>query len=177
MALKGREIILGILAGGPHTGYEINDILQNQLAHFFDGSYGMIYPTLKKLSQDGLVTSQQITQTGKPNKNIFAITPAGQTAFQKAVVMPTDDETFKSDFLMRLYFSQYLSDADIHAFIQEEIQRKEAKMARLTSQLALWQEQGMTPVQKITYDYGVAYYTSTLQVLKEALIQYPATTD
>lgn len=36
MTMKGKEIILGILKDSSHTGYEINDILQERLNHFFD---------------------------------------------------------------------------------------------------------------------------------------------
>ncbi|OYS83127.1 PadR family transcriptional regulator, partial [Limosilactobacillus reuteri] len=42
--MKGRDVILGILRNKPRTGYEINDILQNQISYFYDGTYGMIYP-------------------------------------------------------------------------------------------------------------------------------------
>ncbi|MGO2926966.1 MAG: PadR family transcriptional regulator, partial [Leuconostoc citreum] len=97
MAMKGREIILGILKNGPHTGYEINDILQTRLNHFFDATFGMIYPTLKKLEAEGLVTKQQVTQTDKPNKNIYQITDTGMTVFQKALREPTSDDVLKSD--------------------------------------------------------------------------------
>lgn len=76
--MKGRDVILGILSQSEKTGYEINDILQNRLSYFYDGTYGMIYPTLRKLEQEGLVSKKIIVQTGKPNKNVYSITPAGE---------------------------------------------------------------------------------------------------
>ncbi|MEX0381582.1 PadR family transcriptional regulator [Leuconostoc sp. MS02] len=168
MTMKGREVILGILQESPHTGYEINDILQTRLSHFFDATFGMIYPTLKKLEAEKLVTKQQISQTDRPNKNIYTITAAGQAVFSKAINEPTSDEILKSDFLMHLYFSQDLSTEQVALFFQEEIARKEAKIAALQSQLATWLENGMTEQRKITFDYGIAYYTATLAVLKKA---------
>lgn len=168
MSMKGREVILGILQGGPHTGYEINDILQTRLSHFFDATFGMIYPTLKKLEAEKLVTKQQISQTDRPNKNIYTITKAGQAAFSKAISEPTSDEILKSDFLMHLYFSQDLPTEQVALFFKEEISRKEAKLATLQAQLATWLENSMTDRQQITFDYGIAYYTATLEVLKKA---------
>ncbi|MFR8086181.1 MAG: PadR family transcriptional regulator, partial [Leuconostoc gelidum] len=53
-------------------------------------------------------------------------------------------------------------------FFKEEISRKEAKLATLQAQLATWLENGMTDRQQITFDYGIAYYTATLEVLKKA---------
>jgi len=168
MAMKGREIILGILQSGPHTGYEINEILQTRLDHFFDATFGMIYPTLKKLEAEKLVTKQQVSQTDRPNKNIYTITTAGQAVFSKAINEPTSDEILKSDVLMRLYFSQDFPTEQVSEFLQEEIARKEAKLATLQSQLATWLADGMTDRQKITFDYGIAYYTATLEVLKSS---------
>lgn len=48
--MNGRDVVLGILNGSDRTGYEINDILKTRLSYFYDGTYGMIYPTLRKLN-------------------------------------------------------------------------------------------------------------------------------
>ena len=39
--MQGKDIILGILSRKERSGYEINDILQNQLSYFYDGTYGI----------------------------------------------------------------------------------------------------------------------------------------
>ncbi|MGX6988879.1 PadR family transcriptional regulator [Leuconostoc fallax] len=172
MTMKGKEIILGILKDSSHTGYEINDILQERLNHFFDGTFGMIYPTLKKLEHDGLVTKQQITQHDKPNKNVYAITKQGENVFLEALIKPTTDDVLKSDFLMRMYFSDYLDAQTIKQFIEEEIARKQSKLSKLESQLDGWRKQGMSDTKKITVDYGIAHYSATLQILRKALEEY-----
>lgn len=166
--MKGKEVILGILKSGPHTGYEINDILQTRLNHFFDATFGMIYPTLKKLESEGLVVKQTIVQTDKPNKNIYQITELGSKSFDEALIEPTSDEIFKSDLLMRLYFSAYLPDEEVIKFLDEEIFRKTLQLESLQERLAEWLSDGMTPTQQITFDYGIATYTAALTVLKSA---------
>ncbi|WP_407124701.1 PadR family transcriptional regulator [Weissella paramesenteroides] len=37
----------------------------------------MIYPTLKNLETEGLVTKTKVTQEDKPNKNVFSIIESG----------------------------------------------------------------------------------------------------
>ena len=81
--MKGRDVILGILRNKPRTGYEINDILQNQISYFYDGTYGMIYPTLKKLEKEEKVKKETVIQEDKPNKNIFSITDKGREELRK----------------------------------------------------------------------------------------------
>lgn len=170
--MKGKEVILGILHDRPRTGYEINEIIQSRLAHFFDGTYGMIYPTLKKLEQEGFVIKEQVSQSDKPNKNVYTITKEGIDYFQQAMLKPTADEVFKSDFLMRMYFSEYLDDQQVLMFIKEELKRKRQKLDSLESLQTQWVQSGMTKAQKVTFDYGVAYYQSAIQVLKEALKEF-----
>ena len=84
---------------------------------------------------------------------------------------PTTPEVLKSDFLMRLYFSNQLDSAKIKQFLKEEISRKQSQLDDLESQLESWQNNGMTDMQKVTFDYGVIYYSSTLKFLKELLYQ------
>ena len=81
--MKGRDVVLGILNNSPRTGYEINDILKNQLSYFYDGTLGMIYPTLRKLETEGKVKKEQISQDDKPNKKVYSITSKGKEEFKK----------------------------------------------------------------------------------------------
>ena len=37
--MKGRDVILGILSRKERTGYDIKNILANQLSYFYDGTY------------------------------------------------------------------------------------------------------------------------------------------
>nr|WP_272106701.1 DHA2 family efflux MFS transporter permease subunit [Staphylococcus sp. NRL 22/194] len=50
--MKSRGVILGLLNKKPRTGYELNEVFQSVFTHFFDGSFGMIYPTLKALEKE-----------------------------------------------------------------------------------------------------------------------------
>lgn len=97
--MKGREVILGILQKKSRLGYEINDILQNQISYFYDGAYGMIYPTLKKLEKEGKVEKQTIIQDDKPNKNVFSVTSKGKDELKEYLNSDDMNEVFKSEFL------------------------------------------------------------------------------
>ncbi|MGL5900699.1 MAG: PadR family transcriptional regulator, partial [Lactobacillaceae bacterium] len=92
--------------------------------------------------------------------------------FSEELLKPTSPEVLKSDFLMRLYFSNHLEPEKVKEFLTEEINRKQLQLNDLKSQLDEWQGNGMTEVQKVAFDYGVTYYTSTIQLLKEFLHKY-----
>lgn len=167
--MKGRDVILGILRNKPRTGYEINDILQNQISYFYDGTYGMIYPTLKKLEKEGKVKRETVIQEDKPNKNIFSITDKGREELRKYLESDKVEEVFKSDFLMKLFFGDDLSKQKVIELIKSEIKVKEDQIKRLESSLEHWELQGISNLQKITVGYGLAEYRAVVEYLKEQL--------
>lgn len=168
--MKGRDVILGILRNKPRTGYEINDILQNQISYFYDGTYGMIYPTLKKLEKEGKVKRETVIQEDKPNKNIFSITDKGREELRKYLESDKVEEVFKSDFLMKLFFGDdYLSKQKVIELIKSEIKVKEDQIKRLEDSLEHWEVQGINNLQKITVGYGLTEYRAVVKYLKEQL--------
>lgn len=168
--MKGRDVILGILRNKPRTGYEINDILQNQISYFYDGTYGMIYPTLKKLEKEGKVKRETVIQEDKPNKNIFSITDKGREELRKYLESDKFEEVFKSDFLMKLFFGDdYLSKQKVIELIKSEIKVKEDQIKRLEDSLEHWEVQGINNLQKITVGYGLTEYRAVVKYLKEQL--------
>lgn len=166
--MKGQAIILGLLMNKPLTGYELRERIEDRLSHFYDGGYGMIYPTLKKLEAAGLVTKETVVQSGKPNKNIFAITPSGKAAFKEALEADLADDSFKSDYLLRLYFGEFLDKKELIALTQEKIRRIEAQYSCLKNRRADW-DKSATPEQKFTYEFGLAKYENSLNLLRKEL--------
>ena len=49
--MKGRDVVLGLLMGKELSGYDIKIVFEDVFTHFFDGSFGMIYPTLRQLEK------------------------------------------------------------------------------------------------------------------------------
>ncbi|MFP7774087.1 PadR family transcriptional regulator [Ligilactobacillus sp. LYQ112] len=165
--MRGRDVILGILNRSPRTGYEINDILKNQLTYFYDGTMGMIYPTLRKLEAEGKIKKETIIQDGKPNKNVYTITSSGKQEFNDYMQSKVSPESIKSDFLLRLYFGEsILSDDQVIKLIDQEITRKQQQLNSIKDNADRWKEKGMQRLQNITLSYGINYYQSALKFLQ-----------
>lgn len=165
--MKGKDVILGILNLSPRTGYEINDILKNQLSFFYDGTYGMIYPTLRKLESEGMIEKKQVIQNGKPNKNIYSITKDGKKEFRKYMDSDVVPESIKSDFLLRLYLGRdILSNNQVIELLNQEIDRKQKQLAFIQKNFKKWKENGMQELQELTLEYGVSYYENAIKFLK-----------
>ncbi|GMB75316.1 hypothetical protein BCER1_17170 [Bacillus cereus] len=53
--MKGRDVVLGLLMQKELSGYDIKIVFEDVFTHFFDGSFGMIYPTLRQLENEGKI--------------------------------------------------------------------------------------------------------------------------
>lgn len=170
--MKGKHVILGLLnTRGGLTGYQIKEIVQTQLHHFYDGGFGMIYPTLKKLEEAEMVSKETISQDDKPNKNVFYITDLGKTEFNQAVNQKTEPEVLKSDFLMKLYFGASLDSGNDVTFLKEELVRKQASLQQLVENVEKWRNDGMSDHQLFTVEYGMAYYRAAIEVIEKRLAE------
>ena len=50
--------MLGLLAGGPRSGYDIKSIVDRSTRFFWAASYGQIYPELRRLEAEGLIEGE-----------------------------------------------------------------------------------------------------------------------
>ncbi len=62
--MNNEQIILGLLYKHSRTGYELNEVFKNIFSHFYDASFGMIYPTLRRLEKNGLVSKKWSSKVG-----------------------------------------------------------------------------------------------------------------
>ncbi|EKK21187.1 hypothetical protein B808_469 [Fructilactobacillus florum 8D] len=131
----------------------------------------MIYPTLKKLENSGFVKKEKVSQDDKPNKNVFSILSLGEKEFNKSLYKPLQDDEFKSDFLIKIYFGNQFSKSEFINLIKNEIRIKKENLRLLEDNLEKWKNNGMNDNHKFTYDYGIIYYGSIIRFLENKLKQ------
>jgi DNA-binding PadR family transcriptional regulator len=107
-----RMPLLALLAKEPAHGYE----LKTQLEQIFGEAYpspniGQIYVTLQRLERDGLVRSQDVVQTTRPNKRVYELTEAGHEALVAWMDRPSEGPRVRDDFFMKLALSQLAGTA------------------------------------------------------------------
>jgi PadR family transcriptional regulator AphA len=74
---KSRYAVLGMLSMGLETGYQMKKHVEQHLGHFWTESYGQIYPILRQLLEEGLVTRRSEALSGKPRRNLYRLTKEG----------------------------------------------------------------------------------------------------
>ncbi len=110
MSLK--YALLGLLAESPKYGYEIKRTFEGALGNVWSVSYGQLYPTLRRLSEQSWVTKK--TEPGKKaaEKNIYSISDKGLKKLDEWLLKPLR-QTYrvKDEFTLRfLFFSKLPKD-------------------------------------------------------------------
>ena len=159
-----RTVCLGILSSEEASGYEIKKGIEEGLfSHLIDASFGSIYPALTQLAAEGLVTVRAEEQAGKPDKKVYAITPAGREALARAIsVVPARDK-YKSEFLFQMLLQEFITPAVMLAAIEKRISDLEGDLARIGDCRASKQPHAGA---RFVADYGEAVLGAALGVLK-----------
>jgi len=61
-------VILGSLALGARTGYDIKGLVDRSTRFFWAASYGQIYPELRRLEKAGLIEGENAPTGGRKRK-------------------------------------------------------------------------------------------------------------
>lgn len=102
-------IILGLLEHEDLSGYDIKKKIDYMISHFWDVGYGQIYPTLKTLEAEGLITKIYSGSSKGPEKNLYSITQSGKEVLQGWLAIPETKEYTKYEILLKLFFSSSVS--------------------------------------------------------------------
>ncbi len=161
-----RSVLLGFLRRGDCTGYELKKAMDESVGFFFGSSYGSIYPALKELESSGLVEVREVVQSGKPNKKVYSITPEGEERFQAQLEERPAADSFRSEFLMHLFFGGQKESGRLLALISDYRASQEDKLVRLREVEAKVRD-AATPYEMMCLGYGLIRYESTLYWLDE----------
>jgi DNA-binding PadR family transcriptional regulator len=96
--------VLGLIALGPRSGYDIKRVVDRSIRHFWAASYGQIYPELSRLEAAGWIAGEDAARGGR-SRRMFAITPRGTEALQAWLVGTETRVELRDESLLRLFFA------------------------------------------------------------------------
>ena len=128
--------VLGQLAGGPSSGYEIKARLEAGAAQFWHASYSQIYAELRRLAELGLAGEEHVLQDARPNKRVYTITPAGRRALRAWLEEPWGLATLRDESLVKLTLADGLPDAEVAARLRGLKAEHERRCAEFEAEIA-----------------------------------------
>lgn len=123
------EAILVCLTDRSMSGYDLAKNFDASIGFFWRASHQQIYRELGRLRDKGLVESQEITQSGKPNRIVHTITEAGREALMAWSSKPAKVPSVKDELLVKFYA---LDNVDIDALKDQLTIRVDQHQTKLT---------------------------------------------
>ena len=118
--------VLGALAIGPLTGYEIRSAISSVLGHFWHESFGQIYPCLSGLEADGLISASPGERAGSRR---FEITDAGRARLRELLSEPPTPQAPRNGVLLRVFLGHELPDGALSRLLDDVVADAQARLA------------------------------------------------
>ena len=124
--------ILGLLSFGERSGYDLDKLAQRSIGYFWRPAKSKIYAILPRLVELGLAESSAVAQERRPDKQLYRLTAAGETALRGWL---DSDESFagvaRDGLLLKLFFGELADPDALRTQVLERKRRAEAQLADL----------------------------------------------
>src|SRR3954449_1677781 len=124
------KVILGMLAARPRSGYEIKQLVDSSARFFWAASYGQIYPELKRLEKQGLITGSDSANGGR-QRTTYKLTAAGRRAAREWIAGAPEVFELRDEGLLELFFAGSIDAARAPEIARERAERAAAAAAEL----------------------------------------------
>ena len=115
--------LLGLIALKPSSGYDIKRVIDRSVFFIWNVTGPQIYNTLRVLREEGLVTSEAITQKGKPDKQMHTITALGKKAIADYAGEPIRAAVTRDEVLLRIFFGNFASEDIVNRELEAYLDR------------------------------------------------------
>jgi len=153
--------ILGLLNYHEMTGYEIMIVFRDSLHFFWNAQTSQIYRELKTLEDKAWVSKTSVPQQGRPDKNVYAITPEGHEELLRWLSQPGPVLDERTNILMKVFFLGERSAEDniryfesLKEYCEIYLQGLEQAEQHIGTYSALINDPGKAVYWEMTVDYG-----------------------
>jgi len=158
-----RYALLGALSIESMSGYEIKQLVSESIGHFWGESYGQIYPTLNRLSEEGLA----VVEPKEGGKKVYSITEAGLEELRTWAEGPLEERPQRNELLLRLFFGRHVPKERLVELVEE---------ARVRQEQALrWYREAEDAPREDREHPDFAYWTMSLRfglIMGEAFVRW-----
>jgi DNA-binding PadR family transcriptional regulator len=118
MSLK--YVVLALIAQRPHHGYELKHEAEQLLGSGAELNPGQLYPLLRKLADQQLLTDERIEQEDRPDKRVFTLTEAGAQDLRAWLAEPVPPQGGRSPLYQRFVVLALMQPDACPAFFQHQ---------------------------------------------------------
>lgn len=155
---KTRYAILGVLTLMSGSGYDIKKFYDQGISLFWNENIGHIYPVLKQMEDDGLVTKITEPGEGNPPRNVFSITRKGRDELTQWLMKPVEQTPARIELLLKLTFAKNIPAE----YMIIELEKDKHKYMKGLEE-CLKREKELISNEKAREDSGYPYWLATVR--------------
>lgn len=151
-----------MIAFGRQTGYDIKQLVDQSTRHFWAASYGQIYPELRRLEEQGLITGQS-EPTGGRARTVYELTDSGRAALEEWLE-PEVNPMFevRDESMLKLFFSDIGTPEQRIQNIRAMRQSHERTLAQL-SEVQEKADHHMPDGPRLTLELGIGLHRGIVE--------------
>lgn len=169
---RTRWVVLGMLTAGPLTGYGLRRMVGMSVGHFWQESYGQLYPTLRRLAAEGLIEAAAARGGSGRGSTTYRVTPAGRAALAAWLALPPVLEPRRSEILLKVFFAGAGAPEliarnleSVAATVRGQLAELEALERRIAASPGTHPD---APYWRLTLEYGLSALRTSLGWLDRA---------
>lgn len=148
-------VVLGMLALGLRSGYEIKRAADDGSRHFLALSFRQIYPELHRLERLGMVTASDAA-TGDRRRTFYELTPAGRAALVAWLAEPGELQVeLRHSGIVKLLFADGVGRDEQLALLTAIRTHHEEAAATMERVRAAAEQDGQERCMLLTLDFGI----------------------
>jgi DNA-binding PadR family transcriptional regulator len=162
--------VLGLLSGGERSGYDLKKRADSSVGYFWTPAKSRIYAILPRLVEAGLVRRRDVRQQGRPDKQLYRLTPEGRRALVEWLAHgPLEPDPERHLILLKLYFGELAGPEALIEQVRErreEIERFRAELEAIDARSRRAERDDL--YARLTRMYGLAWADAIIAWAKAA---------
>ncbi|WP_433522574.1 PadR family transcriptional regulator [Nocardia pseudovaccinii] len=110
------------------SGYELARRFDKSIGFFWRATHQQIYRVLKRMEESGWLTSEAVTQEGRPDKKVYSVNEAGRAELARWIAAPSDTSIPRNELGVKIRAAAH---GDIGALRDEVARHREQHNQRL----------------------------------------------
>ena len=161
--------MLGLLSSGEQSGYDLKKRADSSVGYFWTPAKSRIYAILPRLVEAGLVRRRDVRQQGRPDKQLYRLTPDGRQALVEWLAHgPLEPVPERHLLLLKLYFGELAGPEALIEQVREWRQEVERLLAELEEIDTRRRADGDDLYPRLTRMYGLAWADAIIAWAKAA---------
>jgi DNA-binding PadR family transcriptional regulator len=159
--------VLALLSDGPSYGYEIKTLFEEAVGPQWGGlNIGHLYQILDRLERDGHLSRSHVSQSSRPDKTLYTLTPSGERELREWAEEPCSRSGYRDELFLKLLAASRLGSDALTGLTAAQ---RGACLSDIAALTRLRSEHSAEPLVALLIDAAIAHTKADLQVVDMAV--------